>query len=86
MFKRVGRVLKHRVFVICFATAMVFFLMTAMLVPTSSALPSAATFTDYYTDNTFSTQCGTRVVTCHGQMFRSGCITNFKIVITEECP
>ena len=86
MFKRIGRVLKHRVFVTCFATAMVFFSMTAMSVPTSSALPGASSETDYFTDGTFTNQCGIKIITCHGQMFRSGCITNFKIVTTEECP
>lgn len=86
MLNRVGRVLKHHVFVTCSVTAMVFFLMTAMLVPTSSALPGASSETDYFTDSTFTNQCGIKIINCHGQVFRSGCVTNFKIITTEECP
>ena len=86
MLKRARRILKHRVLVTCFATAMVFFSMTVLLVPTSSALPPSSSETEYYTDGTFSTQCGFRYIFCNGQQMRGGCVTTFKTVYTEPCP
>lgn len=86
MFRRVKKVLKHRVFVTCFGTAVVFLSLTAMSVPTSSALPPASSETEYYTNSSFTEQCGYRYIFCNGQQVRSGCVTSFKIVYTEPCP
>lgn len=86
MFKTFGRILRNRILVTCFATAMVFFSMTALSVPTSKTLAnSVITETYYYTDNTYTVQCGYRYVGCHGQQAGGGCITVWKIVYTEPC-
>lgn len=86
MLKTFRRILRNRILVTCFATAMVFFAMTALSVPTSKTHANdVITETYYYTDNTYNVQCGYRYVGCHGQQAGGGCITVWKIVYTEPC-
>jgi hypothetical protein len=80
------RILKHRVFVTCFATALVFLSLTAMTVPTSSAFPPSSVETEYYTDRTLSEQCGFRSISCDGSFYRTGCLTSYTITHTTPCP
>lgn len=86
MFKPFGKILRNRVLVTCFAIAVVFFSMTALLVPASKTLAnSVITETYYYTDNTYTAQCGYKYVGCRGQVAQTGCVTVWKIVYTEPC-
>lgn len=47
-------------------------------VTTLTALPDHEVYTEFYTDGTYSTQCGYRWVTCGG-IIRSGCVTEWSV-------
>jgi hypothetical protein len=97
MFKTKTSVLKHRILVTCFATVMLFLSMTAMSVPHSSAIhgataPPAAVapvgprlWVYYFTDATHSTECGYKIVYCNGQVYQTGCVTQFEEHETFQC-
>ena len=56
MFKTFGKILKNRIFIMCFAIAMVFFSMTALSVPTSKTLANTV-ITERILHLTTHTQC-----------------------------
>lgn len=87
MFKTFGRILKTRILITCFATAMVFFSMTALSVPTSKAVPAIAMIVEtyYYTDSTYTVQCGYKYKNCQGQIRAWGCVNVWKVEYTEPC-
>lgn len=87
MFKPFARVLKNRILVTCFATAMVFFSMTVFSVPTPNTVAANTVITETYdyTDKTYTVQCGYKYVGCRGQVAQTGCVTVWKIVYTEPC-
>jgi hypothetical protein len=41
--------------------------------------------TYYYTNSTYTVQCGYRYVGCQGQQTGYGCITPYKKIYTEPC-
>lgn len=87
MFKQFARFLRNRILVTCFATAVVFFSMTAFSVPTPNTVAANTVITEtyYYTDNTYTVQCGYKYVGCRGQVAQTGCVTVWKLVYTEPC-
>jgi hypothetical protein len=98
MFKNTSRIFKRRIFATCFALAIALLWMSVMSTPRSNALPVNAAVTvaaalpgssveiEYYTNATYTVQCGYKYISCNGQTFRSGCITSFKISYSEPCP
>jgi hypothetical protein len=86
MFKPFARILRNRILVTCFATAMVFFSMTAFSVPTSRSLAANSIITTfYYTDSTYAVQCGAYCRNCQGQILSNGCVTPYKVTTIEPC-
>ena len=86
MLKAFRRILKNRILVTCFATAMVFFSMTALSVPTSSSRAATTIITTfYYTDSTYTVICGSYCRNCQGQIRSSGCVTPYKETTIEPC-
>lgn len=93
MLKIFGSILKIRILVICFVTAMFFFSMTAFSVPTSKFLAGDGVVkaynriaeTYYFTDNTYTVQCGSRFENCRGQVTIYGTVTSYELTIIREC-
>ncbi len=86
MFKTFRRFLRNRVLVTCFATAMFFFSVSALPAPTSTSLAANSIITTfYYTDSTYTVQCGAYCRNCQGQILSNGCVTPYKVTTVEPC-
>ncbi len=98
MSKNTSRNLKRRLFTTCFVLAIALLWLSVMTTSRSSVLPVASAVSpaaalpgssveiEYYTNGTYTVQCGYKYISCNGQTYRSGCITNFKISYSEPCP
>jgi len=72
---------------------MLFFSMTAFSVPTSKFLAGDGVVkaygriaeTYYFTDNTYTEQCGSRFENCKGQVISDGCVTPYELTIIRSC-
>jgi len=87
MFKTFARILRNRILVTCFATALVFFSMTALPAPISSTVAAGTSIITvyYYTDSTYTVQCGFYCKNCQGRVISNGCVTPYKETTIEPC-
>lgn len=86
MFKTFAKFLRNRILVTCFATVMVFFSITAFPVPSSSSRAADYIITTvYYTDATYTVQCGFYCRNCQGRIISNGCYTPYKETTYEPC-
>ncbi|HXO20164.1 MAG TPA: hypothetical protein VOA87_09620 [Thermoanaerobaculia bacterium] len=84
MWESTRSIVKHRLFMLICAMAIVAFAFTAKP-PSVGACPSQETDIFYYTDNTYSTMCGYKIITCNCRIVQSGCVTSFSYTETWDC-
>jgi hypothetical protein len=86
MSKQVKRVLKNRVLVTLLAVTTVWFSLTALVVPHANACPHFIRTCIYYTDATYTVQCGSRTwPCCGGIVYQDGCTTPFSTCDIVDC-
>ena len=86
MSKQMKRFFTPRVLVWMLALAVMFFSLTAA--PSSKVKVRASgdeTHITYYTDATYSTQCGYTVILCSGYRAHNGCTTAYSTESYIEC-
>ena len=57
----------------------------AWFVSTALALPKNYVFTSFYTNSTYSVECGYRIVHCNGVIEQFGTVTVYRQTFTEPC-
>jgi hypothetical protein len=84
MWKSTRSILRNRVFKLIGAMAIVGLVLAAKP-PVAHACPSSTVEIYYYTDATYSTQCGYKIITCYCASYHEGCVTSFSVVENSPC-
>ena len=83
--RKIRNILKNRALLTLLAIVMVWGSLTFVLVPEAHACSPNDVETYYYTDATYTVQCGYRFLACNcGGVYSWGCVTPFKSV--QSCP
>ncbi len=53
--------------------------------PQAGACPSQQIEYTYYTDSTYTTACGTKIITCYCSVYRDGCNTPYYTIDYYDC-
>ena len=87
MSKQIKRALKNRALVTLLAVTAVWFSLTALLVPNAMACPNFIRTCIYYTDDTYTVQCGYRIwPCCGGIVYQEGCTNSiYHTCDIEDC-
>ena len=85
MLKRVKSSLRNKVLVPFFAVVFVLLMAISGVVPNSSARWRQEHDIFYYTDATYTVQCGYKIYPCYGGIRQSGCVTEFYIDEWYDC-
>ena len=83
--RKVSNVLKNRALLTLLAIVMVWGSFTFMLVPKAQACPGVETDFQYYTDDTYATPCGYKIIACDCHIYGSGCVTRYYTVDYYPC-
>lgn len=86
MSRTLRSLFKHRVLVALLALAAVWFTVTLFTTRRACACPPSQTWITYYTDASYSTACGDKVINCDCGVFREGCQTSYYTVEYYPCP
>jgi hypothetical protein len=86
MSAHVKRLLGNR-FWLAFSIALTMVVLSLVLVqpPKTGACPSQQIEYTYYTDNTYTTECGWKIITCSCGVYRSGCNTAYYTIGWSDC-
>lgn len=84
--RKIRNIVKNRVLLTLLAIVMVWGSLTFVLVPDAHACSPNDVETTYYTDATYTVECGYRFLACNcGGVTSWGCVTPYKSVISTPC-
>ena len=84
MWESIRSILRHRLVKLIGASAVVGLALGANPAVVH-ACPSSTVEIYYYTDATYSTQCGYKIITCYCSSYHEGCVTSFTEVVNSDC-